>query len=527
MRDIRSIEDWLGLLEAADGPRHLFRPAETVAERGRLLREALALAGRVLGGQAQVIVLRSTGRINLMGMHIDHRGGAVNPIAVKDAFVVAHPRQDDHVRGFNVEKQYAPFEFSMTQEAPAAGVDDWDTWTHAEHEKRKKKGAAGDWSNYVRAPLLYLRFSQPEWRLRGMDLFVAGNIPKAAGLSSSSSLVVATATACRELNRLPLDDMQLVDVCGIGEWYVGTRGGRGDHAAIIFGRLDCISHLGSFPLTVERVPLPAGYSVVLANSLVEAKKTENARGIFNQRVACYELGFALLKARDARVRERAERLRDLTPQRLGCSEADVYRLLKLLPERLERTELASMFGDRDLLERLLRTHADVGAYYLRQAVAYGVSECMRSELALDALKAGDVHRFGELIAVSHEGDRVWRAGRPWQPSLTDGELERLAAACESSDARRAEAARLWRLPGWYAVSCRELDEMVDLARRTEGVAGAGRVGAGLGGAMVALVARGAAGALIERLASGYYRPRGLPVAAEEVRPLGGAEVIEA
>ena len=35
------------------------------------------------GPERTVIIARSTGRVNLVGMHIDHQGGAVNPIAIK------------------------------------------------------------------------------------------------------------------------------------------------------------------------------------------------------------------------------------------------------------------------------------------------------------------------------------------------------------------------------------------------------------------------------------------------------------
>lgn len=523
---MRRIEDWLALLEREGGPEALLRPRETARERAAPLKEALGLAARTLGGETEVLVVRSTGRINLMGMHIDHRGGSVNPIAIKDLFAVVKPREDDIVRAFNVEPGFESREFSIAAEAPPPGTTDWDSWTHAEHVKRKDKGIAGDWSNYVRAPVVYVRFAEPERALRGMDLFIASNLPKASGLSSSSAVVVATATAFSEVNGLGYDDMKLVEVCGIGEWYVGTRGGRGDHAAIIFGKIESVSHLGSFPLTVAHVPLPEGYSIVLANSLVEAKKTENARDVFNQRVACYELGLLLLKNRDALVRERAERLRDLAPGRLGCSEADVYRLLKLLPEEAARGDLAALLKDDECLARILRSHSDVGPYRLRQVVAFGVAECVRSEMALESLKKGDIRRFGELINISHEGDRVSRNGASLHPRLADAVIDRLIADLESGVEERVEQARLWRLPGWYEVSCPELDDLVDIARACNGVVGAGRVGAGLGGAGVVLVESAAADALLEALSTQYYAPRGLPVSAERVRPLDGAAVLD-
>ncbi len=69
-----------------------------------------------------------------------------------------------------------------------------------------------------------------------MDIVVSGNIPLAAGLSSSSSLVVGAAEATIAINGLETFPAQFVDLCGEGEWFVGTRGGSADHAAIKLGQ---------------------------------------------------------------------------------------------------------------------------------------------------------------------------------------------------------------------------------------------------------------------------------------------------
>ena len=72
--------------------------------------------------------------------------------------------------------------------------------------------------------------------MRGADIIVAGDIPIAAGLSSSSALVVAAAEAIVAVNQLNIFPSQLIDLCGEGEWFVGTRGGTADHAAIKLGQ---------------------------------------------------------------------------------------------------------------------------------------------------------------------------------------------------------------------------------------------------------------------------------------------------
>ena len=75
------------------------------------------------------------------------------------------------------------------------------------------------------------------------------------------------------------------------------------------------------------------------------------------------------------------------------------------------------------------------------------------------------------------------------------------------------------------MSCEEVDALVDIARATPGVAGAGLVGAGLGGSIVAVVEEQSAQAVIDHMTEQYYEPRGLPAAAQVVRPIGGAGIL--
>jgi len=63
--------------------------------------------------------------------------------------------------------------------------------------------------------------------------------------------------------------------------------------------------------------------------------------------------------------------------------------------------------------------------------------------------------------------------------------------------------------------------LVDIALASPGVLGAGLVGAGMGGSIVALVEDKHARRLIENMAEQYYRPRNLSVGAEIIAPVGG------
>ncbi|MCL5280070.1 MAG: hypothetical protein M1376_09205 [Planctomycetes bacterium] len=490
--------------------------------------------GAAYGMDREVLVIRAAGRINVLGTHIDHRGGSVNPVAVNHMWLVVAPRDDDLVTAANVEPEaFAPEWFRISEGLPQGKkIDDWDSWCYAEFEKRKGDPSI-TWSNYIRAAVLYLQnlCTQADGsmapRFRGMDMVFYGNIPRAVGLSSSSALVVATAEAVVRINTLAIDHSVLVTHCGYAEWYVGTRGGNCDHAAILFAQPNAIVHITTFPCCVESILIPEGYSLVLANSLSAAKKQAGARSAFNSRIAAYIFGFLLIQKQFPEYADRLEHLRDVNPDRLGVSEGRIYQILKSLPESAGRREILELLPDREQkLLRVFRSHDEPpGGYPIRKTCLYGVAECIRSDMVPECLRREDMRRFGELMNASHDGDRVVKhvAGRqmPIDSSYPDQRLHALIHAVESGDPAAVEQARLWRQPGGYSVSIPEVDALADIALATPGVVGAGLVGAGMGGCIVAAVESGQVHRLIGNLAEQYYGPRHLPVAAEEVTPVGG------
>jgi len=543
VRGTKPARQWLQLLADENSPLYakladVYGGADLVAEPAETCRRAVEAFAEWRGEDAGAIIVRATGRINLMGMHIDHRGGSVNPIAIKEVFFVAEPRNDDRVVLRSAEAGEFPEEGFVIHEClPHGKIRNWDSWSHDELDKRKDDPNI-TWSNYVRAAVLYLQHvhttedGEFEPALHGMNVMVNGNIPRAAGLSTSSSIVVASAEACIRINDLKVEPMDFIDICGYGEWYVGTRGGSGDHAAIKFGRPNAILHMTSLPLSVETVPFPPGYRIVLANSLVEARKQAGARDAFNNRVASYLFGLMLARKSFPRHAPRMERLRDITPACLGVSQAEIYRIIKAMPETASREDVLRVLADEEKeVRHIFRSHAEPGeGYKIRQVCMYGITECIRADMAADRLKAGDVKGFGELINISHDADRVTRVvdGErvPTDNSYPDARMDALIADAESGDPARVERARLWRQPGGYDVSVPEIDILVDIALDAPGVIGAGLVGAGLGGSMIALVEEAHADELVERMAEDYYRPRDLPVKAEIVAPVGGAGVMD-
>jgi len=129
------------------------------------------------------------------------------------------------------------------------------------------------------------------------------------------------------------------------------------------------------------------------------------------------------------------------------------------------------------------------------------------------------------MSISHDGDRVTKVvdGKriPNDNSYPDTRIDALMSDLKSADPRRVSQARLWRQGGGYNVSLPEIDMLVDIAMAAPGVLGAGLVGAGMGGSIVAVVEDKHARQLIENMAEQYCRPRNLPVGAEIIIPVGG------
>jgi len=419
-RRFRPVHEWYELVQQPNGS-FIRKLNEIYSNRSELVKESTNIClksvqvfGETYGWDKNIIIVRSTGRINLLGMHIEHRGGAINTVAIKELFFLAEPRNDDVVVMKNVDSDKFPDEKFRIQEClPSYKIEDWDAWCHDEFEKRKNNLSV-TWSIYIRAAILHLQhYCTAENRefnsnLRGMNIVVHSNIPQAAGLSSSSALVVAAAEASIYINNMEINDTDFIDICGYGEWYVGTRGGLGDHSAIKFGQPNSILHINFFPLRVKSLPLPKGYSIILANSLVEAHKKEGARNIFNNRVASYTLGLMLIKKSFPDYARKLTHLRDLNQKTLGVDDIEIYKIIKSLPESITRNELSKNLPEcQSEVHHIFRSHVEPDeGYKIRQVCMYGIAECSRSDMAVNFLEKGDIVNFGELINISHDGDRV-------------------------------------------------------------------------------------------------------------------------
>jgi N-acetylgalactosamine kinase len=379
--------------------------------------------------------------------------------------------------------------------------------------------------------------------LTGMDLVVNSNIPVAAGMSSSSALVVATGEAAVALNGLDLVPRQFVNFCGEGEWFVGTRGGSADHAAMKFGSKGMVIHVKfhEFEL-LERIRFPPAYRLVVCNSFVQAKKAAGAKTVFNARVASYLLGVALVRKLYPQYAPFVRFVRDIDPETLHVQPGEIYLILLRLPETITVAEASRFFADdaetwASLAPHLTSPHAPT-EYPVRGVMLFGISECQRAREAVRCLKQEDMVRFGQLMTISHDGERCFHVrddltAEPFVNEVTDdylyglfrADLDGVMADLESDAPIRNEGAAIMNQPGAYRCSTLEIDALVDIACRTPGVLGAQIAGAGLGGCAMVLAEASAIPALEERLQKLFYQPKGLPSGIYVCTPAAGSRIV--
>ena len=497
-------------------------------------QSVLELAVKTLGRNAPIAIIRSPGRVNIMGRHIDHQGGNCNLMTINfETIIAVSPRNDDRINAYHIDpERFAPDSFTISDLVAELPWQDWDMVVNSAKLKELVGSYGVGWSHYIKAAALRLQKKYKYTKLFGMEMFVTGNVPMAAGLSSSSSLVVGAAESVVAVNNLDTIPAQFVTLCGEGEWFVGTRGGAADHAAVKLGETGKVVKVRFFDFGIEeRCDLPTDHVIVIGDSGIQARKAAGAKDQFNHRVSCYRIGFELIKKNFPRHAKALHHLRDVNCDNLGIGLAGIYAMVKQLPEHATRSELEALLDRK--LTLFWDTHAEPADrdYPIREVVLYGLAECARSAIFADLLKQGDFAAIGRLMAASHDGDRVATtladgSAAPFCASCSDAELDRLIADAASIDPIRCENARQEFQAGGYACSLPEIDAMVDIANSVPGVIGAQLAGAGLGGCMMVFARKDAAKQLIDELNERYYKPRKIPCRAFVCRPIAGSGPIE-
>ena len=212
------------------------------------------------------LLIRSPGRVNLIGEHTDYNDGFVLPMAIERALWIAlRARPDDTVRIWSgLGDQWAEFSLSALSHS-------------------------GGWSEYVQGVANELQRTGKE--LRGWEGAILSDIPTGAGLSSSAALELGAARAFSEVSPFAWEPVDMAVICQRAEnnW-VGMKCGIMDQLICAAGHRDQALLIDCRALTWTPATVPAEAMVVVLDT---STRRELVGSAYNDRVAsCAEAAAA-------------------------------------------------------------------------------------------------------------------------------------------------------------------------------------------------------------------------------------------
>ena len=371
------------------------------------MKESLIKKFQELFGEAgDIRCYFAPGRVNLIGEHTDYNGGHVFPCALTiGTYAIVRKRVDRKLRFYSMN-----FEELGVMES---SLDDL-VW---------KKEAS--WTNYPKG-MIWTFMEKGIAIEQGFDMLLFGNIPNASGLSSSASVEVVTGVALRDLYEG--DRLSMIDIALYGQFsenhFNGVNCGIMDQFAVAMGKKDQAIFLDTSDLSYTYAP------IVLKDEKIVIACSNKKRG----------LG-------DSKYNER----------RAECEEA--------LAELQQAVDIKSLGELTE--EQFCHYEKAIKSPVRKRRARHAVYENQRTLKAVEALQAGDLNKFGELMNFSHI-------------SLRDD----------------------------YEVTGKELDTLVEAAWAQPGVIGSRMTGAGFGGCTVSIVKNDAVDAFIENVGRIYLETIG-------------------
>ncbi|MES2675570.1 MAG: galactokinase [Pseudomonadota bacterium] len=287
-------------------------------------------------GAENVRVVKAPGRVNLIGEHTDYNGGFVLPIAINYyTYIAFTPRADRQLH--IIAKDFNNASVVINLDEPM------------------QRDHYNSWSNYIRGVVQELL--QKKYILAGGNLFITGNVPIGAGLSSSASLEIATIRALIELSNETITPSEAALAGQAAENnFVGCKCGIMDQLISALGQDSSALLIDCENLVTRSVAIPADWELLIVHSGVKRGLVDSE---YNQR-------------------------------RLQCEAAATY------------------FGKatlRDIsVEQLFAAEAELDPLTFRRA-RHVLTENARTILAADALTTRDMSTLAKAMQESHSSMR--------------------------------------------------------------------------------------------------------------------------
>lgn len=191
------------------------------------------------------LLIKSPGRINLIGEHTDYNNGFVMPAAIDNAMYFAMGKNGNatlEIHSYNYGESVI-FENLEKSELPS-------------------------WSKYFKAILEILK--EKGFSTHGIQCAFGGDIPIGAGLSSSAALCCGFIFGLSELFDLNISKKEIAKIGQAAEHRIGLNCGLMDQYAVLFGKKDHVFCLDCESLNLKYIPFHLeNHTLVLINSNIE------------------------------------------------------------------------------------------------------------------------------------------------------------------------------------------------------------------------------------------------------------------
>lgn len=368
---------------------------------------------------APTIIVRSPGRVNIIGEHTDYNEGFVLPAAIDKAAYVAMSLRNDEEIHLTAADINETFSTTVSALKPVGDIS---------------------WPNYILGAVA--QFVKRGVKLPGFNAVLSSDVPMGAGLSSSAAVECATVFALDHLLQTNIDRVSMVGMAQKAEHeYAGVMCGIMDQFASMMGKKDHVIRLDCRSLEYAYVPFKLdGIKIVLLNTNVK-----------------HSLASSEYNTRRNECTQAVEWIKAHHPEVTSLRHATITMLDEHVLPKDQLIDQRSRFVVEEI-DRLLTGCAD--------------------------LQQGDIAALGKKMFATHDG-----------------------------------------LSKMYAVSCKELDFLVDFVRNRPEVIGARMMGGGFGGCTINLVKEEAIDALIAAVKPAYEAATGLQLDYYIASIENGTEII--
>jgi galactokinase len=240
----------------------------------------------VYGGEC--LVIKSPGRINLLGEHVDYNDGFVMPASINYATVFCIATSTDNTSEIYSIKYNEHFQVDLESVQPVKSPS---------------------WVNYLLGVIRKLQDNG--YTIKPFKCVFGGDIPMGAGLSSSASLECGFAFALDQLNELNIDKLELIKIAQWSEHnFVGVKCGIMDQFASVMGVDDKVIVLDCNTLEYSYSPFKlTDHALILCDTKVKHSLVDSQ---YNKRREECESGLKIIQQHFSFVKT----FRDVTEEML-------------------------------------------------------------------------------------------------------------------------------------------------------------------------------------------------------------------